>query len=98
MASKQNISAENLQISVEMGVFALTKRSGRLNVDIGAVLRTRMNTGVLSQADKSSAVQVAGDGSGMVLRHSGSMLNTNFERTKESTTWQRELQRHSWFA
>jgi DNA-binding protein HU-beta len=52
MASKQNISAENPQISVEMGVFALTKRSGRLNVDIGAVLRTRMNTGVLSQADK----------------------------------------------
>jgi hypothetical protein len=97
MASKQDISAENPQISVEMGVFALTKRSGRLNVDIGAVLRTRMNTGVLSQADK-----LRGAGCGGWFRdvhtHSGSMLNTNFERTKESTTWQRELQRHSWFA
>jgi hypothetical protein len=33
------------QISVEMGDLSLTKRSGRLKVNIGAVLRTRMNTG-----------------------------------------------------
>jgi hypothetical protein len=29
-----------------MANFALTMRSGRLKVNIGAVLRTRMNTGV----------------------------------------------------
>jgi hypothetical protein len=35
----------NQQISVEMGDLSLTKRSRRLKVNIGAVLRTRMNTG-----------------------------------------------------
>jgi hypothetical protein len=45
MGSKQNILGENTQISVEMVDFALTKRSGRLKVNIGAVLRTRINTG-----------------------------------------------------
>jgi hypothetical protein len=35
----------NPQISVEMGDLTLTKRSIRLKVNIGAVLRTRMNTG-----------------------------------------------------
>jgi hypothetical protein len=37
--------ANTPQISVEMGDLTLTKLSGRLKVDIGAVLRTRMNTG-----------------------------------------------------
>jgi hypothetical protein len=36
---------DNHQISVEMGDLTLTKLSGRLKVNIGAVLRTRMNTG-----------------------------------------------------
>ena len=37
--------ANTLQISVEMGDLTLTKLSGRLKVNIGAVVRTRMNTG-----------------------------------------------------
>jgi hypothetical protein len=37
--------ANTQQISVEMEDLSLTKRSGRLKVNIGAVLRTRMNTG-----------------------------------------------------
>jgi hypothetical protein len=45
MGSKWVKSGENRQISVEMADFTLTKRSGRLKVNIGAVLRTRMNTG-----------------------------------------------------
>jgi hypothetical protein len=42
---KRNNSGETQQISVEMGDLTLTKRSGRLKVNIGVVLRTRMNTG-----------------------------------------------------
>jgi hypothetical protein len=58
MGSKWVNSGENRQISVEMADFTLTKRSGRLNVDIGAVLRTRVNTGdFCNRAD-------AGDGCG----------------------------------
>jgi hypothetical protein len=37
--------ANTPQISVEMADLTLTMRSGRLKVDFGAVLRTRMNTG-----------------------------------------------------
>jgi hypothetical protein len=37
--------ANTYQISVEMGDLTLTKLSGRLKVNIGAVFRTRMNTG-----------------------------------------------------
>jgi hypothetical protein len=47
--------ANTPQISVEMGDLTLTTRSGRLKVDIGAVLRTRMNTGD-SISEKLSAM------------------------------------------
>jgi hypothetical protein len=46
MAYLKNNLSKTLQISVEMGDLTLTKLSGRLKVNIGAVLRTRMNTGV----------------------------------------------------
>jgi hypothetical protein len=45
MGLKGNKFGKDPQISVEMGDLALTKLSGRLKVNIGAVLRTRMNTG-----------------------------------------------------
>jgi hypothetical protein len=40
------------QISVEIAYFALTNVRKGLKVDIGAVLRTRMNTGVSSAAER----------------------------------------------
>jgi hypothetical protein len=45
MGLKRNNFGKTQQISVEMADLPLTKRSGRLKVNIGAVLRTRMNTG-----------------------------------------------------
>jgi hypothetical protein len=45
MGLKRNNFGKTQQISVEMGDLPLTNRSGRLKVNIGAVLCTRMNTG-----------------------------------------------------
>jgi hypothetical protein len=43
---------------------ALTKRLERLKVNLGAVLRTRINTGDSAIGTSVSEVQVAGDGLG----------------------------------
>jgi hypothetical protein len=83
MPSKADISGKNQQISVEMAYFPLTKRAGRLNVDFGAVLRTRMNTGVYRAAIRS-AVQVAGDELQDRKRSRKPMLNPNSNERRSS--------------
>jgi hypothetical protein len=45
MGEKWDIFAKCQQISVETLNLALTKRLERLKVNLGAVLRTRINTG-----------------------------------------------------
>jgi len=45
MGEKRVYFAKNREISVETLNLALTKRLERLKVNLGAVLRTRINTG-----------------------------------------------------
>jgi hypothetical protein len=48
-----------------MNNFALTTRSGRLKVNIGAVLRTRMNTGVYDAAEMAVQCELREMGFGL---------------------------------
>jgi hypothetical protein len=88
------------EISVETGIFPLTKPAQGLKVELGAVHRTRINTGVFFLPApwewRRSTVLVAAMGPNPQVRSrfrfqsSSDPHNKKSEQQEGVTTWQRE--------